>query len=101
MSPGCFWRALKRAGREIVVRAALGASRTTLVRQLVMEAAALAAVAGAIGILASYAGVRALLWLAPADLPRLDEIGIDGPVVIFTVGVTTCTAILFRLLPAC
>jgi len=97
---GLFLARAEARGREIVVRAALGASRTTLVRQLVMEAAALATVAGAVGILASYAGVRALLWLAPADLPRLDEIGIDGLVVIFAVGVTTCTAILFGLWPA-
>ena len=97
---GLFLARAEARGREIVVRAALGASRTTLVRQLVMEAAALAAVAGAVGILASYAGVRALLWLAPADLPRLDEIGIDGLAVMFAVGVTTCTAILFGLWPA-
>ena len=97
---GLFLARAEARGREIVVRAALGASRGSLVRQLVMEASALALVSGAAGILASYAGVRALLWLAPADLPRVDEVGIDGVVVIFAVSVTTLTALLFGLWPA-
>src|SRR5438093_5940205 len=97
---GLFLARAEGRGREIVVRAALGASRTTLMRQLVMEATAMAVVAGTAGTGASYAGVRGLLWLAPADLPRLDEIAIDGVVMIFAVVVTTLTAILFGLWPA-
>src|SRR6185295_5414913 len=77
-----------------------GASRGSLIRQLIMEAAALAVVAGAVGILASYGGLRALLALAPADLPRVEEIRIDGLVLMFAAVLTTGTAILFGLWPA-
>jgi putative ABC transport system permease protein len=97
---GLFLARSEARSREIVVRAALGASRGSLVRQLVMEAAALALVAGAAGILASYGGVRALLWFAPADLPRQEEIRIDGVVMLFAVGLTTLTAFLSGLWPA-
>ena len=86
---GLFLARAEARGREIIVRSAMGASRGKLIRQLVMEAGALAASAGAAGILAAYAGVRALLWLAPRDLPRLDEIALDGLVLVFAVGVTT------------
>jgi putative ABC transport system permease protein len=65
-----------------------------------MEAAALAAVAGATGIAAAYGGVRALLWLAPKDLPRLGEIALDGWALVFGLGLTTLTAFLFGLWPA-
>ena len=68
--------------------------------QLLMEAGALAASAGAAGVLAAYAGVRAILWLAPPDLPRIDEIRLDGAVLAFAVGLTTVTALVFGLWPA-
>src|SRR5215510_348243 len=97
---GLFLARAEARGREIMVRSAMGASRGSLIRQLVMEAGALAAIAGASGILAAYAGVRALLWLAPRDLPRLDEIAVDGGVLVFAVGLTTLTALLFGLWPA-
>ena len=97
---GLFLARAEARTREIVVRAALGASRGSLVRQLILEAFALALLAGAVGILASYAGIRGLLALAPTDLPRLDEIHIDGLVLVFAVVVTTGTAFLFGLWPA-
>ena len=95
-----FMARAEARGREIVVRSAIGASRASLVWQLLMEAGALAASAGAIGILAAYAGIRAILWLAPPDLPRIDEIALDGTVLVFAVGVTTLTALAFGLWPA-
>jgi putative ABC transport system permease protein len=97
---GLFLARAEARSREIMVRSAMGASRGSLIRQLVMEAGALAAIAGASGVLAAYGGVRALLWLAPRDLPRLDEIALDGVVLVFAVGLTTLTALLFGLWPA-
>jgi putative ABC transport system permease protein len=97
---GLFLARAEARSREIIVRAAIGASRARVVRQLVMEAGALAAVAGAAGILAAYAGIRALLWVAPRDLPRVDEIALDGAVLAFAVGLTTFTAFACGLWPA-
>ncbi|HKC88287.1 MAG TPA: ABC transporter permease, partial [Blastocatellia bacterium] len=68
---GLFLTRAEARSREIMVRSAMGASRASLIRQLVMEAGALSTAAGAAGIAAAYGGVRALLWLAPRDLPRL------------------------------
>jgi putative ABC transport system permease protein len=97
---GLFLATAETRGREIVVRSALGASRGRLVRQLLMEAGAVAAAAGAAGILAAYAGIRGLVWLAPPDLPRVDEISLDGVVLTFAVAVTTVTAVACGLWPA-
>jgi len=97
---GLFLARAESRGREIVVRSALGAGRRTLMRQLLVEAGALAIVAGAAGVLAAFGGIRALLWLAPPDLPRLDGIALDGLVLAFAAGVTMLTALAFGLWPA-
>src|SRR5436309_7605645 len=97
---GLFLARAETRSREMMVRSAMGASRGSLVRQLVMEAGALAVVAGAAGVVAAYGGVRALLRLAPADLPRLDEIRLDGAVLVFAICLTMLTALLFGLWPA-
>jgi len=97
---GLFLTRAAARSRELMVRSAMGASRGSLIRQLVMEAGALAVVAGVAGIAAAYGGVRALLLLAPRDLPRLDEIALDAQVLIFGVVLTTLTALLFGLWPA-
>src|SRR5258706_7538777 len=69
-------------------------------RQLVPEAGVLAAAAGVSGMAVAYGGVRALLWLAPRDLPRLDEIALDGWALVFGICLTSLTALLFGLWPA-
>ena len=64
-------------GRELVVRAAVGAGRMRLVRQMLTESVVLALLAGIGGVIIARWGVSALLALAPADLPRLSEVTVD------------------------
>ncbi|HEY2376712.1 MAG TPA: ABC transporter permease [Gemmatimonadaceae bacterium] len=86
--------------REITVRAALGAGRTRLVRQLLTESLLLGGIGGVIGlVLASY-GVHALVALGGAGLPRAGEIGLNARVVVFTLGVSLATGLLFGMAPA-
>jgi putative ABC transport system permease protein len=86
--------------REVAVRAALGASRERIVRQLVTESLLLAFIAGAAGLLLAYGGSKALVALAPTDLPRLAETRIDRWVLAFTLGISMITSMLFGLVPA-
>ncbi len=92
-------RATGRA-REIGVRAALGATRLRLIRQLVIESMLLALLGAAIGTLLAYGAVAALLASAPADTPRLQMIGVDRVVLAYTVIATAMTALFFGLAPA-
>jgi len=86
--------------REVAVRMALGAGRHRIVRQLVTECSLLAVLAGAAGLVLAYGGSRALIALAPANLPRLNEITIDRSVLAYTLGISMITTILFGLVPA-
>ncbi|HEX3144200.1 MAG TPA: ABC transporter permease [Pyrinomonadaceae bacterium] len=87
-------------GREIVIRTALGAGRWRIVRQLLTESILIAIVGGAIGVVIAWWGINLLIALKPANLPRLDEIGVDVRVFGFTLGVSLLTGLIFGLLPA-
>jgi len=84
---------------ELAVRAALGASRLRIARELLTESLVLGACGGALGVFLARAGIALLVALAPARLPRLDEIAIDPPVLGFTLGLSVLTGVLFGLLP--
>ncbi len=87
-------------GREVAVRAALGAGRARLAVLMLAEAVSLAVIAGAAGLMVAWLGVAGLTAVAPADLPRLDEVGLNAPVLLFALGITGLTAVLFGLAPA-
>ena len=86
--------------REIAIRAAVGASRGRIVRQLITESLLLALVAGAAGLILAKWGSDALVALAPGNVPRLAESGIDGWVLAFTLGISVAASLLFGLAPA-
>jgi predicted permease len=86
--------------REMVVRAAVGAGRARLVRQLLTESAVLGLAAAVVGIWLARLGVLTLVALAPADLPRLDEIRVDAAALGFAVAVALAASVIFGLAPA-
>jgi putative ABC transport system permease protein len=85
---------------ELAVRAALGAGRARLLRQLVTEAVVLGLTGAGLGLLLAYWGTEALIAARPADIPRLDEVGLDTTVVFFTLAVAVVTSITFGMVPA-
>ena len=86
--------------REIAIRTALGASRFQIVRQLLLETSVLALLGGAAGLLLACWGVDLLRAAGPANLPRLEEIRVNGLVVAFTFGIACLTSLIFGLIPA-
>jgi predicted permease len=84
---------------ELSVRAALGASRSHLIRQLSIEALLLTSAGGGLGcVLAAWASKAALAW-APASIPRSDEVGVDASFLLFALGLTAAATILFAMVP--
>jgi putative ABC transport system permease protein len=86
--------------QEFAVRASMGAGRGRLARQLLTESVVLAALGGAVGVLLATWTTRVFLRLAPPNIPRLSEVGIDGGVLLFALSITVVTALLFGIAPA-
>lgn len=91
-------RSLSRA-RELAIRAALGSGRGGIIRQLLAESMTLALLGGILGLGLAWAGIRTLLALAPEGLPRISEVGLNGPVLLFTLAVSVLTGLVFGLAP--
>jgi putative ABC transport system permease protein len=86
--------------REIAVRAAIGAGRSRIIRQLLTESILLGLLGGACGLLFGYCGLRVLLMFIPSSVPRLQEVSLDRQVFLFTAFISLITGVLFGLAPA-
>lgn len=86
--------------KEIAVRAALGATSSRIIRQLLTESSLLALLGGAIGLLSAHLATNLLVAYSPYTLPRIKEISVDWRVLIFTLGASAFTVLIFGLVPA-
>jgi putative ABC transport system permease protein len=84
---------------ELAVRAALGATRSQLARELLLESVTLGLLGGLLGLALAGFALRVLISLAPANLPRLDEIRIDSGVLLFTLAISLLAGVLFGAIP--
>jgi predicted permease len=84
---------------ELAIRAALGANRGQLARELLMESVTLAVLGGLLGLGLAGAGLKVLSTLAPTNLPRLDQITMDGTVLLFTLAISLLAGALFGAVP--
>jgi putative ABC transport system permease protein len=86
--------------RELSLRTALGASRARIVRQLMTESLLLGLIGGGLGLFLSYWGVRLLVAFSPADIPRVEEVSVDGQALLWTVTFSLLAGLLAGLAPA-
>jgi predicted permease len=86
--------------QELAVRAALGAGRGRIVRELLVESVTLGAVGGVVGVALAYVALRLLKFLAPPNLPRIDQIAIDGTVLLFAIVISLAVGLAFGIIPA-
>ena len=86
--------------RELAIRAALGAGRGRLVRQLLVESLVLSLAAAVAGVIVAFGLVKALVILGPADTPRLDQARVNGVALAFTLGLGLASSLLVGLVPA-
>jgi len=86
--------------KELAIRASLGASRGRLIRQLMLESLPLGLLGGGAGLLLAVWGIDALVALLPSSLPRYNTISVDARVLVFTLGLSLLTTLIFGLLPA-
>jgi putative ABC transport system permease protein len=91
---------LSSRGREMAVRGALGASRWELARPVLAESLILAGTGGVLGALVAVGGLRLLTALPEGQLPRMDQVGLDSGVLLFTILLSVAVAVIFGLLPA-
>jgi putative ABC transport system permease protein len=89
-----------RRRSEFAVRAALGASRSQIVRQMLVESVAIALCGGVAGLALATGLLRGLLRLVPSDVPRLGQVSVDGSVLAFAMAISVMTGLLFGVLPA-
>jgi putative ABC transport system permease protein len=86
--------------KEVAIRSALGATRRDLLRQLMAESLLLAVVGGVLGLGLAWLGMKGVVALKPANVPRISDLRIDGLVTLFTLGVAIVTGLVFGLMPA-
>jgi putative ABC transport system permease protein len=86
--------------REFATRLSVGADRWQIAQQLLIESIVLALAGGAVGVLLAFFGVGLLKWTSPANLPRVDELAVDGGVLFIAAGISLCAGVLFGLAPA-
>jgi putative ABC transport system permease protein len=86
--------------REIAIRKALGSSRRQVMQPVILESLLVSLIGGMAGVLLAFPAVHVLVAMAPKELPRADEIHLNGWVLAFTLGLTVLTALMSSMLPA-